>query len=174
MTLSSSASNSPRTLKAQSQILGLIASAGRLAPKDSNEDAASSSQAWQADVNLNSSAGRLAPTRKTQRVIDKDWPNNFEISASVLGHLEKVYSNLRRNARSQCELVDMEIVYVCDEGCSRSSWSELPREFTVHPITNERKSNCSKCHRSWFRIKKKSTGYLRLIEIRNNGEGHLC
>ena len=121
MSLSSSASNSPRTLKEQSQNLGLIACAGRPAPKDSNEDAASSSQAWQSDGNLNSSAGRLAPTGKSQRVIDRDWPRNFEISASVVEHLEKVYSNFRpenwspargRNSRSQCELVDVENVYV--------------------------------------------------------------
>ena len=96
MSLSSSASNSPGTLKAQNQNLGLIASAGRPAPKDSNEDAASSSQVWQSDVNPSSSAERPATTGKTQKVIDKDWPHNFEISASVVGHLEKVYSNLRQ------------------------------------------------------------------------------
>ena len=96
MSLSLSASNSPRTLKAQSQNLGLIACGGRPAPKDSNEDAASSSQAWQSDRKLNSSAGRLATTGKTQRVIDRDRPRNFEISACVLGHLQKVYSNFRQ------------------------------------------------------------------------------
>ena len=111
MSLSSSASNSPGTLKAQSQHLGLIASAGRLAPKDSNKDAASSSQAWQSDVDPSSSAGRPAHTTKTQRVIDKDWPNYFEISASVVGHLEKVHSNLRHKIgrRPGDEMLDLNV-----------------------------------------------------------------
>ena len=49
--LSSGASNSPETLKAHSENLGLIASTGRPAPKDSNENTASSSQVWQQGVN---------------------------------------------------------------------------------------------------------------------------
>ena len=140
MSLSSSASNSPRTLKAQSQNLGLIACAGRPAPKDSNEDAASSSQAWQSDGNLNSSAGRLAPTGKSQRVIDRDWPRNFEISASVVEHLEKVNSNFRQKIglQPEDEILDLNVnslmwrMFMLGDGCSRSSWSESPREFTSY------------------------------------------
>ena len=81
--LGSSASSSPGTLKAQSRTFGLIASAGRPAARNSNEDAASSSEAWQSDVNPNSSTERPAATGKTQRVIDKDRPNNFDEFATT-------------------------------------------------------------------------------------------
>ena len=64
---------------------GLIASAGKPAPKDSNEDAALSPHVWQSDLNQNSSARRLALTEKTQKVIDKDWPHNYQISPQWLG-----------------------------------------------------------------------------------------
>ena len=120
MSLSSSASNSPVTLKAQSQNVGLIASAGRLAAEDSNEDAASSSQAWQSDVKPSLSARRPAATGKTQRIIDKDWPHNFEVSASVGGHLETLYWNLRQKIGRQPgdEMLDLNVnlfwrLYIC-------------------------------------------------------------
>ena len=80
MSLSSSASNSPGILKAQSQTLGLFASAGKPAATDSNEDAASSSQARHSHVNPSSSRERPVATENIQRFIDEDWPHNFQIS----------------------------------------------------------------------------------------------
>ena len=69
--LSSSASGSPVTLKFKSENLDLVARAGKPAAEDLNENAASSTQARQSDVNGSSSAGRLV-ARQTQRIIDKD------------------------------------------------------------------------------------------------------
>ena len=40
-------------------------------------------------------------TEKTQKVIDKDWPHNFEISDRE--HLEKVFSDLRQKIRRKQE-----------------------------------------------------------------------
>ena len=70
--LSSSASGSPGALKAQSENVGIVARAGKLAAEDLHENAASSSQARQSDVNQSSSAGRPVATGQTQRIIDKD------------------------------------------------------------------------------------------------------
>ena len=186
MSLSSSASNSHGTLNAQSQNLGLISqSAGRLAPKDSNEDAASSPQAWQSDVNPSSSAGRLAPTGKTQKVIDEDWPHNFAVSASVVGHLEKVYSNLRQNIGRQPgdEMLDLNVNWlIC--GMFMSATMEaavhLGQNYqeTLHSTSQHKKkengNNYSTCHRNGLRIKKKSQGYLRFIGTHNHGKELLC
>ena len=73
--------------------------------------------------------------------VDSVWPNSFQISVACVPHLEKVYSDLRqkkwskirrRHERPRHELVDMENVYVCNVGCSSSSWTRLFGEFTFY------------------------------------------
>ena len=114
-TESSSASNCPGVVEAPSPSLSLAACAGRTAAEDSNQnDAASSSQVWQSDVESNASAGRLAAEETNQNLdflasavkpaadgsgivdVDSVRPNNFHMSVARVPHLERVYSNLRQ------------------------------------------------------------------------------
>ena len=77
---SSSASRSPGTLRARNQNLGLLSSTGKPTAGDSNEDTASSSQAWQSNANLDRSMWKSIATGKTQKVNGKNWPRRFQIS----------------------------------------------------------------------------------------------
>ena len=114
-TQSSSASSCTETLKSPSQSLSLIVRAEKPPAQDSNQNnAASSSQVWQSDVKPNVSAGRLAAAETNQNLdfspcavklaaegsdivdVDSEWPNNFQISATSVPHLQKVYSYLRQ------------------------------------------------------------------------------
>ena len=109
--LSSSASDSLGTLRAQSQDLGLIASAVRPAAIDSNDNEASRSQVWQSGAKSELKCGETHCGNKKHSVIDDDWPHNLEISDSVLEHLEKIFSNLRQKVgrHSGNEVLDLNV-----------------------------------------------------------------
>ena len=98
--LSSCASHShPGTLKAKSSNLDLT-STGKLAAKDWNKNTASSSQVWQSEVNT------------TKNSIGTGLPqHNMTTSPNNVGHLEKVYSNVRQKLGRQPG-DDMPEVYV--------------------------------------------------------------
>ena len=128
--------------------MSLAACAGRFAAEDSNQnDAASSSQVWQSDVESNASAVRLAvketnldylasagkPAAEGSGIVDVDSarPNHFRTSVAHVPHLERVYSNLRQKIgrKSGDDMNDLDTnslivgnVYVCNVGCSSSFW----------------------------------------------------
>ena len=83
------------------------------------------------NLDFEASAVRLAAEGSDIVDVDSVWPDNFQISVACVPHLEKVESNFttengsqirRRHERPRCGFVDMENVYVCNVGCSNSSW----------------------------------------------------
>ena len=117
----SSASNRPGILRAPSQQgSNLMASAGKPAAGGSNQnDAASSSQVWQRDAEMNDSARKLGvagtnqdlsfqrsarkfAAENSEIIVDDDseWPHNFHISRA---YLEEVHSNLRQQLKRKPE-----------------------------------------------------------------------
>ena len=80
-------------LKAQCQNLYLVASTGKFALKDSNEDATSSSQVWQSDVNPSTSTERPVVAEKIQRFIDEDWPRIFNMKIPFL-NLRQIFGHI--------------------------------------------------------------------------------
>ena len=94
-------------------------STGRPGAREFNQDAASSSQAWQKDAVLDESTRRLAATeedqehlnfpedsKSTRRLVgsgnadtkgkDNIWPHNLQISTDCVPHTEKVFSIVRQ------------------------------------------------------------------------------
>ena len=88
--LSSSTSHSPETLKAKSSSLDLT-STGKSVARDSNENAASSSQAKQSDVNSSVSAGKLAAETTKNPVATRLLDHNTTMSPNNVVHLQKLY-----------------------------------------------------------------------------------
>ena len=83
----------------------------QLAAEDSNRnDAASSSQVWQTDAKMNAIARRLAAvdTSQDQNLDDSKWPHNLRVSRADRPHLEKVYSNWRRQLKREAEATKIE------------------------------------------------------------------
>ena len=97
--------------------------AGKPAAGGSNQnDAASISHKWLTDAKLSERARKLAAVDTNQDQIfqesarklaaensgindedDSKWPHNYRISRASVPHLEKVYSNLRRQLRRKPE-----------------------------------------------------------------------
>ena len=98
-------------------------STGRLGAREFNQDAASSSQAWQKDALMDESTRRLVATEEDQKHLnypddsvstrqlvasrnseteggDKAWPHNLHKSNYVL-HMEKVVSIMRQRYGAQ-------------------------------------------------------------------------
>ena len=86
--------------------------------REPNQDAASSSQVWQKDAEMDKSTRRLAAEEKDEELRDFNenlkstrklvasgnsdidstgtiWPHNLHISSACVSHLEKVLSNVR-------------------------------------------------------------------------------
>ena len=102
--LNSSASYSLVILEAKSSNLDLTRKA-KPVPRDSNENTASSCQVWQSDVNPIPSAGKPAAgtTKNPIAVGTRLSHHTMKISPNYVGHLEKVYSNVRRKIGRQPE-----------------------------------------------------------------------
>ena len=98
--LGSSASYSPVSLKAKVQIWISLVS-GKPVSRGLIENTASSSQVWHSDANTITSTLRpvAETTRKTTGT--KLSHHNLEISRNNVGHLEKVYSNVRQKLGRQ-------------------------------------------------------------------------
>ena len=107
---SSTASTTLGSLRADSHGLGLIAGTGRPVAEDSNKsDAAWSSPEWQTGArssagaavstsqNQNPSAGTWRPVAWDSEVIniDLESPEEYEISADSIPHMERGYSKVR-------------------------------------------------------------------------------
>ena len=137
------------------------------------------------DLDLLARAGK--PAAKGSDIVDVDsgWPNNYQIPAASVPHLEKVHSNLRLNnlsqirrqhERSRYELVDMRTVYVCYCGRCSSSLGRLLGEFALYQkssTTNE-KAVVRRVTKVDHRSKPRFKECQKLIGIHTHGRGHPC
>ena len=94
-------------------------STGQLEARELSQDAASSSQVWQKDAEMDKSTRRLVAAEKDQELLNfhenlnsmrkleacgnsdingvgKIWPQNLSVSTACVPHLEKVFSNVRQ------------------------------------------------------------------------------
>ena len=184
-TESSSASNCPGVLRAPSPSLSLAACAFRPAAEGSNQnDAASSSQVWQSDVEFNVSAEK--PAAEGSGIVDVDsvWPNHFQMSVPYVPHLERVYSNLRQKIgrKSWVDMNNLDtnsLMWGMFMSATLDAAVHLGKllfgEFTFDQKIrhNERKDTCSTCHKSWSQIKQKFKVYQRLIGTHTPGKRQL-
>ena len=184
-TESSSASNCPGVFKAPSPSLSLAACAFRPAAEDSNQnDAASSSQVWQSDVELNASAGK--PAAEVSGIVDVDSarPNHFQMSVPHVPHLERAYSNLRQkigrksgddmnNLDTNSLMWRMFMSATLDAAVHLGKLFFGELKFDQKIRHNERKDTCSTCHKSWPQIKQRFKVYQRLIGTHTPGKRQL-
>ena len=98
--LSSSAFYSLGTRKAKSPHLDLT-STEKFVSRDSSENTASSVRARRSDVNLSSRAGKPAAETAKNPIGTRFSHHNMTISRIFVGHLEKVYSNVRQKLGRQ-------------------------------------------------------------------------
>ena len=69
--------------------------AGKLVAREPNQDAASSSQVWQKDAEIDKSTRRLVAAGNWDiDGIGTKWPHNLQISTTCVSHLEKVLSSV--------------------------------------------------------------------------------
>ena len=107
--LGSSASNSQETLKAHSSNSDRTGS-GRPVAKGLNANT-SSSQVWHSDANTITSTERPVAETTKETIGSMLSHHNLEISGSNVGHLEKVYPNVRQKlSRPQrSDVLDIDI-----------------------------------------------------------------
>ena len=134
------ASKSPEILKAPCQ--HDWTSTGRLGAREFNQDAASSSQAWQKDAVLDESTRRLVASENADtKGKDNIWPHNLQISTDCVPHMEKDFSIVResyglsprdRRENSRSERSYMLYIHVRHSSSCRSSWDILHGEFAFY------------------------------------------
>ena len=168
---SSTASTTLGSLRADSHGLGLIARTGRPVAEDSNKsDAAWSSQEWQtgarssADAwrpaavstsqNQNHSAGTGRPIASNSGLINigLESPEEYEISADSIPHMERGYSKVRlmMNRKPGDGMDDLDKNQLMWGMFMSSTWNaavHLGKIFWENQEKNHHKKRCSRRHR---------------------------
>ena len=87
-------SKNPRILKASSRQIGCSGKLDVRSNRNSNPDAASSSQGWQKDALLDVCTGKLAAPENSEdsETEGRVWPHHFHVSRDCVPHMEKVFS----------------------------------------------------------------------------------
>ena len=103
----------PGTLNAKSSNLDLT-STGKPAANDSSRNTASSSQVWQSDVNPNTSTGKPVAETTKNPIGSRLTHHNLKMSRSLVGHLEKVHSNVRQKLGRQpgVDMVEIDVITI--------------------------------------------------------------